>query len=126
MVTRLAFALLFGVGVVFAALLSMCTPTFAIPTGNKLLTACEAAEGTEDRGVCKGYIMGVIDQGDDVFFCIPAGKGITYRQAADMALKTLRDVPSIRNEPANTIITAVMMSAFPCAETKSKTPQATM
>lgn len=108
------------VGVVFAALLSMCAPAFSAPTGNQLLQACEAAEGTEDRGVCKGFIMGVVDLGDDAVFCIPAGKGITYRQVADMTLKTLRDIPSIRNESAYVIVSGVLIGAYPCAEAPRK------
>lgn len=108
------------VGVVFAALLSMCTPTFANVTGNQLLKMCDAAENTADKGGCMGYITGALDMGDEILFCIP--QGTTYRQLGDMVLKTLRDIPSIRNGHADGIVAAVMQSAFPCPEKKPRGP----
>lgn len=95
------------------------TPASAVVSGNALLKSCEAQEGSEDRGTCKGFIMGVVDLGDEDLFCIPAGRGVTYRQIHDIVMKTLRDIPTIRNEPATDIISAVLMSTYPCAQKKS-------
>ena len=69
-----------------------------------------------ERGGAAGFITGVASAIDGDFACIP--KEVTVAQMRDMVHQRLRNSPSIRHQPAELIVTAILMTEFPCKDKK--------
>ena len=82
-------------------------------TGNQLLTEMQEPASYKS-GLAMGYIMGVIDTGNGVSFCLPSNA--TAGQLSDMVKNRLLDTPAIRHIPADIIIYAVLEPVWPCAK----------
>ncbi len=85
-------------------------------TGNDLLKRLRGDE--VDRIHAMGYIAGVHDTGNGVTHCTPPG--VTLGQLRDMMTMFLEQYPSIRNEPGDALVVAVLGAAWPCAAQKGK------
>lgn len=90
-------------------------------TGNEFATWCKAQQGGFERGMCLGYLDGVIDthtsfiiagSGALGFICIP--DKVTKGQARDVVLKYMRDNPEQTHLSASTLVIAALREAFPC------------
>jgi hypothetical protein len=88
-------------------------------TGNGLLRTCSDTTSSFDKGICGGYIVGVIDgmkhlspEKDKGLFCIPAT--VSNKQKTDIVFKYLSDHPESRHKNASLLIAFSMMEAFPC------------
>ena len=60
-----------------------------------------------------GYIQGVVDAHNSLFFCAPAG--ITAGQVKDMVKNNLEANPQIRHLAAERIIRDQLVRVWPCA-----------
>jgi len=113
----------------------LCTIGFALATsagdvrgqefwdGNKLLEHMQSAD-IDSRMAALGYVMGAMDMGQSVSFCMPSS--ITAGQARDMIKQHLENAPSTRHFLASTHITYVMRRAWPCANSTPKPPASRM
>ena len=72
-----------------------------------------------ERGGAAGFITGVASAIDGDLACIPPE--VTVSQMRDMVHQRLRNTPSVRHQPAEIIVAAVLMTEFPCKERKPKT-----
>jgi hypothetical protein len=91
-------------------------------SGNQLFSNCSAKEDSVEFGRCVGYVAGVADLGDGAVFCIPPGK-VTYRQLKDITMKFLTDQPAMRSEPASTLMAAILIAHYPCAQDPKVAPK---
>ena len=71
-----------------------------------------------ERGGAAGFITGVASAIDGDIACIP--KEVTVAQMRDMVHQQLRNTPSVRHQPAEIIVAAVLMTEFPCRDRKPK------
>jgi hypothetical protein len=99
-------------------------------TGNDLLKACQQPDGSGDAAYCTGFIVGVADVlGDTSFVFIHGGKatlesmvrtpcfpsGVTPQQLRDTVVKFLTDHPTVRHEPAESLVNRSFIEpAFSC------------
>jgi hypothetical protein len=86
-------------------------------TGNDLLGHLNGEPF--ERGGAAGFITGVASAIDGDLACIPPE--VTVAQMRDMVHQQLRNTPSVRHQPAEIIVAAVLMTEFPCKERKPKT-----
>lgn len=61
-----------------------------------------------------GYVTGVTDSFDGIFFC--TGPNVTKGQLLDIVGKYLKENPEKRADPANKLIVEALSKAFPCKE----------
>ena len=64
-----------------------------------------------------GYIQGVVDAHNSLFFCAPAG--VTAGQVKDMVKNNLEANPQIRHFAAERIIRDQLKQVWPCANRQS-------
>ena len=84
--------------------------------GNKLYENITSSSDISQM-VALGYVIGVADSYDGVFFCVPAG--VTAKQVVDVNRNYLYQHPEIRNEEAIVLVTGALSAVWPCA-TKPK------
>ena len=80
-------------------------------TGNDLLQRLDS-ESHSDRMLAIGYVMGVADVGQLVFFCAP--NGVTAGQLQDITAAYLRGFPTRRHKGAESLINEVLAATWPC------------
>lgn len=99
-----------------AALLSMallCGVAHAeFYTGNDLLQRLNS-DILAERSAAIGYIMGVADSGHGVSYCPP--EAVTSGQMRDMVRNYLTNTPAVRHLSADSLVTHVIKSSWPCA-----------
>lgn len=99
-----------------ALLLAVCIPVqAAFVDGNELYKDL-TSDSPVDKLHAIGYLAGVTDAGDQVFFCVPAN--VTLRQVMDMTIVLLRDSPSIRNLSGDIIVIKMLEKRWPCQKGK--------
>lgn len=59
-----------------------------------------------------GYVVGIADQGNGLFFCMP--EGVTVGQLVSMSLKYLNENPEMLNKAADILITKNLRNVWPC------------
>ena len=84
--------------------------------GNKLYNQITSSNSI-DQMVALGYITGVSDSYDGIFFCIVGG--VTAGQEVDVVRKHLFQNPELRNQEAIVLVSAAFGAAWPCP-TKQK------
>lgn len=105
-------ALLFGI-LSFLAIASAANAQFI--SGNRLLELCDTHQAT-----ASGYIAGVSDmiitaqQNGLVKTTICFRSGVTAGQTTEIACQYLQAMPSLRDFPANTLVSMALSGAFPC------------
>lgn len=105
-------------------------------SGNTLLGACTAPEGSDRQGFCVGYVVGVVEgmlwgaswpaiaaseevEGINAFtsvalgFCSPESS--TWQQFVDIIVKDFIENPLERHLPARGLIQTALAEAFPCS-----------
>lgn len=84
--------------------------------GNKLLSELNNTSTTNIYpAIGMGYITGVADALYGVTNCPP--ENVTAGQIRDMVKNYLDNTPAVRHLPANQIVSHVLKSVWPCAET---------
>ena len=81
-------------------------------TGNELLQRL-TSESLAERSAAIGYIMGVADTGHGVNYCPP--EHVTSGQLRDMVRNYLTNTPAVRHLAADSLVTHVIKSQWPCA-----------
>jgi hypothetical protein len=81
-------------------------------TGNELLQRLNS-ESLGERAAGIGYIMGVADSGHGVIYCPP--EHVTSGQLRDMVRNYLTNTPAVRHLSADSLVTHVIKSQWPCA-----------
>ena len=81
-------------------------------TGNDLLQRINS-ESLGERAAAIGYIMGVADSGHGVNYCPP--EHVTSGQLRDMVRNYLTNLPAVRHLSADSLVTHVLKSQWPCA-----------
>lgn len=85
-----------------------------------LLARCSSDTPIE-RGTCQGFIIGVLDAGNGVHYCLPEGK--TARHFAEPLIGLLFSIPEAQRAlPANEVIIYALGKAHPCAVDKPAAP----
>ena len=90
-------------------------------TGNELLEACSATNGTTayeyKSGICSGYVLGIADELD--LENAQLGRGscfsdeVTLGQLRDVVLKYLQEHPEHRDLDAAVLVRSAFASAYP-------------
>lgn len=94
---------------VAAALCATSVPASAFLAGNRLLSNYQ---DPEVKLSAAGYILGVHDTLDGIFFCSP--DNATPVQIVDVAIKYLKDNPAKRNKASNLLVVDALKDAWPC------------
>lgn len=81
--------------------------------GNKLHSYL-TSESTTQRAVGVGYVMGVADSMHGAAYCPP--ETVTAGQMRDMVSNYLANVPADRHLSADSIVSKVLKSVWPCAQ----------
>lgn len=81
-------------------------------TGNDLLQRMNS-DVLAERSAAIGYVMGVADSGHGVNYCPP--ESVTSGQLRDMVRNYLTNTPAVRHLAADSIVTHVIKSQWPCA-----------
>lgn len=89
----------------------------AFQTGNDLLQLC-GSQVEAEQGFCIGLITGYFDGMRLTYSCPRVSPRVTVEQLRDIALKTLRDRPDVRHEPAVYPVASAFKAAFGCKLTK--------
>ncbi len=92
-------------------LLSSWPAHAAFKSGNDLLEYCEKEKGSFDRGVCGGYIIGVVDN-SGTQICLP--DGVIVGQLQDVVVQFLKNNPNSRHYTGSSIVALSLKKAFPC------------
>jgi hypothetical protein len=101
-------------------------PCFAT-TGADLLRSCREVDrpagSRAASGYCMGYVSGALDgwltaqgSGAPTVICVPRQQRVTNEQLALIVAKDLRDHPGDLHEPANVLVLAAFIRAFPCRD----------
>ena len=94
------------------ALLLVCSTAHAeFFTGNDLLAKMDA-DSIVDRSMALGYVVGVSDTGEGVNHCPPAN--ITTGQVRDLVKGHLTKNPANRHYSADSLITNLLRTLWPC------------
>jgi len=85
--------------------------------GNNLLTECQSSD-VFYKGVCGGYIIGVVDMSDGktwdgYSYCLP---DVSIGQLKKIVIKHLNDHPEKLHLSASSLINFALTSAFPCED----------
>jgi len=99
---------------IFALLSNMAHAEFL--TGNDLHSALKSTD-KHNRDVAMGYIAGVHDTGRTVIHCSP--NTVTATQVTDMVAAFLQANPISRDKSGDSIVSIVLMSAWPCPKKQS-------
>lgn len=93
--------------------LSFSAPSWAVFfDGNKLYDLL-THEASHNRGVGLGYLIGVSDSiNGRGKACVP--DGVSARQLKDLVLSVLKELPNMRHEPADILVEAAYITAWPC------------
>lgn len=86
--------------------------------GNDLLSKLKTSDYM-DKMYSLGYVIGVFDAGQHVKHCAPNGNGINAGQIQDLVQQYLEQNPSLRNLPADALVTDAIRRVWPC-KNKSK------
>lgn len=78
--------------------------------GNKLLELMES-DNEVRQTMAMGFVTGVADA-NQAKLCVPDKASV--KQITDVVRDTLKQVPSVRHEPAALIVVAALGVAFPC------------
>jgi len=70
-----------------------------------------SSEGKWNYQKAFGYIIGIFDLGDNLFWEGPLN--VTAGQVRDVAIKYLREHPERRHEPASSLLIEAFQEAFP-------------
>lgn len=86
-------------------------------TGNDLIRFCTDARESDARGMCWGFILGVVDMARienkvGHLVCLPARAD--SQQIIDVAINYAKSNAGIRHESAGVVILSAMVDAFPC------------
>jgi len=87
----------------------------AFLTGNNLYERMNGSEA--DRDFALGYVVGVFDATQNVHHC--AGARVTSGQMRDLAKKFIEEMPSVRDMPADLLVTAILAQTYPCQKKKT-------
>ena len=94
------------------ALLASAAAHASYMSGNDLLSKLNEQTGSFNRGVAGGYIVGVHDMGQGIFFCPPPG--VTIGQITDMTRVALESMPQERHKSADLFVIRALSTAWPC------------
>lgn len=72
------------------------------------ISSSEAA----DASLFQGYVAGVYEYGENVYFCTPDKTRLI--QLTDAVTNFINKNPSLRNKPAANLVDQALMDAFPC------------
>ena len=103
--------------------LTLPGPSFAgYVNGQKLLGWIDGYEAVKqgavsapaqvEFNVAMGYVMGVVDVNNGIFFCLP--KTVSVGQAVAITAKWLKDNPERWNAQADELVVEALKPAFPC------------
>ena len=81
-------------------------------TGNDLLQRMNS-DVLAERSAAIGYVMGVADSGHGINYCPP--ESVTSGQLRDMVRNYLTNTPAVRHLAADSLVTHVIKSQWPCA-----------
>lgn len=99
----------------------MATPAHAdegfFMSGNTLLKRMNSDQANY-RANAMGYVTAVADFADGATFCIP--ENVNVRQMNDVARSFIEASPQYRHRSAAVLVTAALMQAFPCANSKKE------
>lgn len=84
-------------------------------TGNNLLNSLKK-EGSQDRAIAVGYVVGVTDTIMGSVTCPPPG--VTPPQIVDLVQQWLEQNPRLRHNSGDRVVAAVLGQAWPCETTK--------
>jgi len=104
--------------VITASLLLLSVPARAT-SGNELMSWLpdyEKSSGSWGGGMFMGYVTGVAEVGEAIFYCSP--KNATHGQTAAIVAKYLRNNPEKWNLPAGSLIISALQSAYPPCPSK--------
>lgn len=96
-----------------AATMVCASANAAFIDGNKLLTEMRS-ESAIGRSLALGYVLGVADTMDGMFFCLPANA--TSGQVRDVVQTWLTSNPSQRHNSGDLLIAAALKTVWPCAD----------
>lgn len=103
----------------FTSFLIAATPFVAhaeFMDGNELLKRMNS-DNLVDKSIALGYVMGVADLNNGVYFCPPSE--LRAGQIFEMTKMFLEQTPASRKFTADQIISHILRSVFPCQQ-KSK------
>ena len=80
-------------------------------SGNDLYGHCSSAVYV-DRGICHGYVIGVVDILSQRVICVP--DDATAGQAEDIVRQWLEGHPEVRHLAAEGLVALALSEAFPC------------
>lgn len=86
-------------------------------SGNKLFSNINSSSDVE-RIVALGYVMGVSDTGQNKSHC--SGTSVTAGQTRDVVKQYLERYPSIRDWPADLLVTLALAESWPCPKNNKK------
>jgi len=96
-------------------LLVLMTPIFVhaeFYSGNELKENCNKPSSSFGRGLCHGYVAGIIDAGSGILFCVPSNA--TLGQTTDMVIKYINENPAQLHNSADRIVVSAIAKDFPC------------
>ena len=94
------------------ALLTSASAHAEFKDGNKLLSEMNSSHGNQMTAI--GYVMGVADALSGITYCGPST--MTAGQAYDMVKQYLEAYPAVRHFSADSLVSRVLGSAWPCAK----------
>ena len=102
-----------------AVLMVPCVASAQFWTGNDIYNRLNSEEGFQ-RIHAMGYISGAFDVASYIWFCPPAGGGITVGQVSDIAKNWLANNPHRRNESAEKLLREAYGQVWPCPKRSNK------
>lgn len=111
----------FVLSISFLFLLSVAVPSaHAEYFSGILLNKYCSSESSYEKGLCLGYIVGVVDsfnttstiKGENQIFCIPPG--VTSGQLVLVMKKSMQEHPETLHLPASAHTLSALTAAFPC------------
>jgi hypothetical protein len=107
---------------IVAMLLLVSQAAFAEYFSGILLNKYCHSESSYEKGMCLGYIVGVVDSfntthavsGEKRVFCIPPG--VTSGQLVLVLKKSMQEHPETLRLPASAHTLSALTAAFPCGE----------
>jgi hypothetical protein len=96
--------------------------TAGFKDGNALKRDLETTE-LFSYGYGFGYVIGVADAYDQVFFCLPSGQsGVTAGQLKDVVLRYLKEHPENLHFTAPSLIFEALKKFWPCPQQTNPAP----
>ncbi len=81
-------------------------------TGNSLNNYIKDTESDFNKGLFSGYVIGVVDTGDGILFCVPSGA--SAGQLSAVVKKYLQQNPEQWNKGASEQVINSLAKAYPC------------